>query len=79
MPMVSQTLRISVLRLAVGLAFLLSFAAVSRADDVADKAALDGLFAELRVAKDAQEAHTIDQKIWMAWIMPTDPILAIRN
>lgn len=75
--MVAQTLRI-VLRLALGLAFLLSVAAASFADDVADKARLDDLFAELRVAKDAREAHTIDQKIWMVWIMPTDPILAGR-
>jgi tetratricopeptide (TPR) repeat protein len=77
MQVVAQTLGI-VLRLALGLALSLAFAAAPLADDAADKLALDGLFAELRLAQDAQQARSIDQKIWMVWIMPTDPILAGR-
>jgi tetratricopeptide (TPR) repeat protein len=45
---------------------------------MADKAALDKLFVELKAAKDAETAHQIDQKIWIYWTTPSDPILALR-
>jgi tetratricopeptide (TPR) repeat protein len=43
-----------------------------------DEAALDSLFAQLRVAPDATTAHQIDQRIWSYWTTPTDPALALR-
>jgi len=48
------------------------------ADDARDKAALDQLFAELKLAPDAQTAHEIDQRIWTYWTTPSDPQLAGR-
>jgi Flp pilus assembly protein TadD len=67
-----------VLRLAFGLALLIGLAAASRADDFTDQAALTDLFAQLRVARDAQEAQAIDQKIWTVWMTPSDPVLRVR-
>jgi Flp pilus assembly protein TadD len=67
-----------VLRLAFGLALLIGLAATSRADDFTDQAALADLFAQLRVARDAQEAQAIDQKIWTVWMTPSDPVLRVR-
>lgn len=73
----TQTLRIS-FRLLLGLAaaLVLSFG-VARADD-AEQAALDRLFAELRVAPDATAAKAIDQQIWLIWTTPADPVLRGR-
>lgn len=48
------------------------------ADEDKDKAALDALFAELRLAPDAQAARDIDQRIWIYWTTPSDPKLAGR-
>jgi tetratricopeptide (TPR) repeat protein len=48
------------------------------ADDARDKAALDRLFAELKMAPDATTAHQIDQRIWIYWTTPSDPGLAGR-
>jgi len=63
------------------LAALLGFSVLSipvRADDAADKAAIDKLFAQLKAAPDAETAHAIDQQIWRIWIAPSDPDLAGR-
>lgn len=49
------------------------------ADDATDRAAaLDGLFAKLRVAPDAATAQSIDDEIWSLWTTPIDPTLAGR-
>lgn len=64
-------------RLLVGLA-LIALAAPALADDAADRAALDTLFAELRVAPDAATATEIDRQIWAYWTKPSDPVLAGR-
>ena len=64
-------------RLLVGLA-LIALAAPALADDAADRAALDTLFAELRVAPDAATAKEIDRQIWAYWTRPSDPVLAGR-
>lgn len=73
----TQMLRMS-FRLLLGLAaaFVLSLGFAS-ADD-AEQAALDRLFAELRVAPDATTAHAIDQQIWLVWTTPADPVLRGR-
>lgn len=64
-------------RLFLGL--LLLFAASGAfADDAADRAAIDRLFAQLRVAPDAATAQAIDAQIWTYWTTPSDPILAGR-
>ncbi len=44
----------------------------------ADQAALDQLFAALKVAPDAETAQAIDQQIWLHWTRPSDPDLAAR-
>jgi tetratricopeptide (TPR) repeat protein len=64
-------------RLLLGLLLLWS-ATAARADEAADRAAIDRLFAELRVAPDAETAQAIDQQIWAYWTTPSDPILAGR-
>ncbi len=64
-------------RLLLGLLLLWSVNP-ARADDAADRAAIDKLFAELRVAPDEQTAQAIDQQIWTHWTTPSDPILAGR-
>ncbi len=65
------------LHLLMGLAML--FAALPAiADDAADHATVDKLFAQLRVAPDAETASAIDQQIWSVWTAPSDPILAGR-
>jgi tetratricopeptide (TPR) repeat protein len=48
------------------------------ADEARDKAALDALFAELRLAPNARAAHEIDQRIWVHWMTPSDAKLAAR-
>ncbi len=75
MSWLSERIR-AVLLAATWLAVLL--AAPVLADEAKDKAALDQLFAELRLAPDAQTAHRIDQKIWIYWTTPSDPMLALR-
>lgn len=50
----------------------------ARADEARDKAALDQLFAELKLAPDARTAGEIDQRIWIHWTTPSDPLLAGR-
>lgn len=54
------------------------FAAPAAAGEAEDKAALDQLFAQLRLAPDAETAHSIDQQIWIHWMTPSDPALAGR-
>ena len=61
----------------LGLALLVSLGPAG-ADEATDKAALDALFAELRLAPDAQTARSIDRKIWIYWTVPADPLLAGR-
>jgi len=48
------------------------------AADYTDKAALDELFAELKVARSADEASDIVAQIWSAWFNPGVPDLADR-
>ena len=63
------------------LALLLLVAAMATpawADGAKDRAALDLLFAELKVAPDADAAHEIDQQLWVYWTVPSDPVLAAR-
>lgn len=64
-------------RLILGLALLFA-ANPAFADDAADRAAIDRLFAQLRVAPDAATAQAIDAQIWTYWTTPSDPILAGR-
>jgi tetratricopeptide (TPR) repeat protein len=65
------------IRLFVG-TLLLALALPAVAGEAEDKAALDRLFAQLRVAPDAATAHEIDQQIWALWTTPSDPVLAGR-
>lgn len=67
-----------VFRVALALLALLLGAAVARADETRDRERLDRLFAELRVAPDAEQASIIDQQIWLVWMVPSDPQLAGR-
>ena len=62
----------------LALLLLVAFAAPARADDAADRAALDQLFIELRDAPDAATASVTTGKIWSIWISPADPDLALR-
>ena len=64
-------------RLFMGLMLLLA-AGSAFADDAADRAAIDKLFAQLRVAPNAETAQAIDAQIWTYWTTPSDPILAGR-
>lgn len=64
-------------RLLLGLLLLWSVNP-ARADEAADRAAIDKLFAELRVAPDAETAYAIDRQIWAYWTTPSDPILLGR-
>lgn len=43
-----------------------------------DSAALDELFAQLRVAQSAAEADDISRQIWSYWFAPDEPKLAAR-
>jgi tetratricopeptide (TPR) repeat protein len=47
-------------------------------DDTTDRAALDILFAQLRMAPDAETASAIDEQIWARWTRPSNPVLAKR-
>jgi len=53
-------------------------AAPAHADEAADRAALDRLFAELRTAPDAAAAQRIDDQIWRIWTSPSDDNLRLR-
>lgn len=64
-------------RLLLGLLLLWSVNP-ARADEAADRLAIDTLFAALRVAPDAQTARGISDRIWTYWTSPSDPILAGR-
>lgn len=55
-----------------------ALAGLAMADEAKDKSALDALFAELRIAPNAEIAHQIDQRIWIYWMTPSDPTLAGR-
>lgn len=57
---------------------VLASAAATLADEAADRAALDRLFAELKVAPDAATAQQLGARIWMYWTTPSDPLLAAR-
>lgn len=46
------------------------------ADPYTDNAAVDELFAELRVATSEMEADEISKQIWSYWFSPSDPTLA---
>src|SRR5262249_25056531 len=48
------------------------------AGDAKADAALDTLFAQLRIAPNAETAQKIDQEIWAVWTTPSDPELARR-
>jgi tetratricopeptide (TPR) repeat protein len=48
------------------------------ADPYVDNAAVDELFAELRVATNEVEADQISRQIWTYWFTPTDSNLATR-
>ncbi len=48
------------------------------ADPYVDNAAVDELFAELRVASSEMEADQISQQIWSYWFTPSDAKLAQR-
>jgi tetratricopeptide (TPR) repeat protein len=48
------------------------------AAEYADSAALDELFAQLRVAHDANEANDITHQIWQYWLTPDVADLATR-
>jgi len=56
----------------------LALAGLAAADEAKDKAALDALFAELRLAPSPEAAHQIDQRIWIYWTTPSDSKLATR-
>lgn len=43
-----------------------------------DDAALDALFARLRVAPDAEAARGLTDQIWIYWTTPSDPALAAQ-
>ena len=64
--------------LALAVALLSLFAAPLRAGEAEDKVALDRLFEQLRVAPDPETARVIDQRIWVYWMVPSDPVLAAK-
>jgi tetratricopeptide (TPR) repeat protein len=65
----------SVLLALVALAFS---AAAGLAGEAEDRARLDRLFAELRVASDQQTASVFAEQIWQIWTVPSDPQLGAR-
>ncbi|MHB1110909.1 MAG: tetratricopeptide repeat protein [Devosia sp.] len=78
MSWVQNRIRALLCALAVLPLALVLLAGPASADESKDKAALDALFAELRLAPDAQAARAIDQRIWIYWTTPSDPELAGR-
>ena len=65
-------------RIALAIAAVLLLATAGFSDEALDRAELDRLFAELKVAPDADSAATISQRIWAIWTNPSDPDLARR-
>jgi tetratricopeptide (TPR) repeat protein len=65
-------------RLVLAIAAALLLATGAFADEALDRAELDRLFAELKVAGDAESAAAISQRIWAIWTNPSDPELARR-
>jgi tetratricopeptide (TPR) repeat protein len=59
-------------------AALLALSLPVAAEDARADAALDQLFAQLRIAPDPATAHEIDQAIWAVWTNPSDPALNAR-
>jgi tetratricopeptide (TPR) repeat protein len=59
-------------------AALLTLSLPAFAEDAEADAALDQLFAQLRIAPDPVTAHQIDQAIWAVWTNPSDPTLHDR-
>lgn len=59
-------------------AALLALSLPVAAEDAKADAALDQLFAQLRIAPDPATAHEIDQAIWAVWTNPSDPALNAR-
>lgn len=59
-------------------ALLLALSLPVAAEDARADAALDQLFAQLRIAPDPATAHEIDQAIWAVWTNPSDPALNAR-
>jgi tetratricopeptide (TPR) repeat protein len=66
------------MRLLMGLALATALFLPSSADDFTDNAALDRLFAELKLAPDAAAARKIDQEIWHYWMTPLDAEIGAR-
>jgi tetratricopeptide (TPR) repeat protein len=62
----------------LGLLLLIGFCTPSLGQTEAERAQLDKLFAELKLAPDAQTANRIDQQIWLIWTAPAEPGLAGR-
>lgn len=59
-------------------AALLLLSLPAQAEDAKYEAALDSLFAQLRIAPDPASAQRIDQAIWAIWTNPSEPALASR-
>jgi tetratricopeptide (TPR) repeat protein len=59
-------------------AALLALSLPVAAEDAKADAALDQLFAQLRIAPDPATAREIDQAIWAVWTNPSDPALNAR-
>jgi tetratricopeptide (TPR) repeat protein len=59
-------------------AALLALSLPVAAEDARADAALDQLFAQLRIAPDPATAREIDQAIWAVWTNPSDPALNAR-
>lgn len=69
----AQALRLA---LAPVLIVLLGFSADG--GELVNKVALDQLFAQLKLAPNAEKAQQLDERIWSYWMTPTDPVLAAR-
>ena len=65
-------------QIALAVAAVLLLATAAFADEALDRAELDRLFTELKVAADAESAAAISQRIWAIWTNPSDPDLARR-
>ena len=56
-------------QIVLAIAAVLLLATSAFADEALDRAELDRLFAELKVAPDAEAAATISQHIWAIWTL----------
>jgi len=65
-------------RIVLALAAVLLLVTNGFAGEAEDRANLDQLFAQLKVAPDASTAATISQQIWSIWTNPSNPDLARR-